>query len=174
MPKYYTGIGSRETPEDIASLIKQTASFLAKHKYVLRSGGADGSDTYFEVGCDNENGLKEIYLPWQFFNNNQSNLFLYNLKESKNKAEEIASKFHPVWNKLSQGVKKLHTRNVYQVLGKDLKTPSKFVVCYCPIEKGEWKGGTAQALKISKFYDIKIFNLFLEEDVQRIKKVLDK
>jgi predicted Rossmann fold nucleotide-binding protein DprA/Smf involved in DNA uptake len=60
----YAGIGSRETPPDVQKLIFDIADKLAKKGYVLRSGGADGADLTFEAGCDNSNGLKEIFLPW--------------------------------------------------------------------------------------------------------------
>ena len=54
--------------------------------------------------------------------------------------------------------KKFMTRNVYQVIGKDLESPSKFVVCWTP--KGEIVGGTAQAMKLAQKLDIPIFNLY--------------
>ena len=47
-------------------------------------------------------------------------------------------------------------RNSYQVLGYDLNTPSSFIVCYT--KNGKLTGGTAQALKIAKDYNIPIFN----------------
>ena len=32
-------------------------------------------------------------------------------------AEEIASRIHPAWHKCGKGARKMHTRNVFQVLG---------------------------------------------------------
>ena len=49
--KYYTGIGSRETPDSILSLFNDIVFQLAGLGYTLRSGGADGADTAFEEGC---------------------------------------------------------------------------------------------------------------------------
>ena len=72
MKAYYTGIGSRNIPDTYFNLIVVIAEYMAKQGYILRSGGADGSDTAFEIGCDKVNGKKEIYLPWKSFNKNKS------------------------------------------------------------------------------------------------------
>ncbi len=66
----YTGIGSRETPTGIMNLMTDTACYLSRKGVVLRSGGADGADSSFEKGAST--GLKEIYLPWKYFNKNAS------------------------------------------------------------------------------------------------------
>ena len=126
---------------------------MAKRGYILRSGGADGSDTAFEIGCDRVNGKKEIYLPWKNFNGNKSNLIFDDDIEAIN----IAKKYHPAYNGLSQGAKRLISRDSYQVLGKDLKTPSKYIICYT-----DGTGGTSQALRIAEDIQINIpiFNLY--------------
>ena len=48
MYKYYTGIGSRKTPENILKKFKDIATFLETKQYILRSGGAEGADSAFE------------------------------------------------------------------------------------------------------------------------------
>ena len=71
----YTGIGSRETPLEYIQLFIRIAEYLASVGYTLRSGGANGADLAFEIGCDNKQGKKEIYIPWYSFNNSDSMLF---------------------------------------------------------------------------------------------------
>ena len=51
MTKFYTGIGSRQTPKDILNLIEDVAFKLASKGYILRSGAAKGADTAFEDGA---------------------------------------------------------------------------------------------------------------------------
>ena len=121
--KYYTGIGSRKTPPEFLALFSRVAVYLAKNGYTLRSGAAPGADTAFEVGCNHINGKKEIYLPWARFQNSNSPLIA-----SSELAYEIAERYHPYWNNLKDGAKKLQARNVHQVLGSDLTTKSKFVI----------------------------------------------
>lgn len=154
--KFYTGIGSRRTPDNILKQMHDIAVLLSK-EYILRSGGANGADTAFESGANN---CKEIYLPWKNFNNNSSQL--YNVCD---KAIEIAQKHHPRWNILSDAAKKLMGRNVYQILGKDLNTPSQFVLCYtldgCESHKtrSAETGGTGLAISLASLSNIPIFNM---------------
>lgn len=162
--KYYSGIGSRTLPEKIEEQIFRASIFLAERNYVLRSGGADGSDTAFEVGCDSVAGKKEIYLPWENFNHKKG---IDSPKlETYKKAQEIASKYHPSWTYLKPYAKKFHTRNVYQVLGKDLHTPVEFVVCYT--QDGKASGGTGQAMRIAKKRGIPIFNLYYDDAYDKL------
>jgi len=155
---YYAGIGSRETPKDVCAKMTKLAKYLAERKYILRSGGAEGADLAFEKGVWVQR-LKEIYLPWKGFNDSKSELYT-----SSKEAEEIAIQFHPRWHLLKSGGKKLQTRNVHQVLGKDLKTPSKFVICWT--SDGKASGGTGQAIRIANAHQIPVFNLYnLAEEI---------
>lgn len=160
---YYAGIGSRETPKNILDLMKQMAKHLATHGCILRSGGANGADLAFEIGCDSVNGKKEIYLPWNKFNYSTSNLIV-----QSGLAYELAEKYHPYWHNLSEGAKKLQARNSHQVLGKDLQTLSNFIICYT--KNGKRSGGTGQALRLADANDIPIFDCGLyEEDIETLK-----
>ena len=158
--KYYAGIGARKTPKTILQYMEKIAEELSKRNYILRSGGAHGADTAFEVGCDKVNGKKEIYLPWKDFENNTSSL--YDLP-NKQEALQIAGKFHPKMEILSNAVKTMHARNTYQVLGQDLNTPSLFIVCWT-----DGTGGTMQAVRVAKHYNIPVFNLKLEKNLNQI------
>lgn len=158
---YYTGIGSRDTPILFKDIINKLSLFLEKHSYILRSGGAPGADTFFEEYISK----KEIYLPWPHFNNNRSKLC--NVSDD---ALIIAEQFHPNWNALSKAGKFLMGRNCYQVLGCDLNTPSKFIICYT--KDGKASGGTGQAMRIAEYYDIPIINLFHDNWKDKLKYYL--
>lgn len=148
----YAGIGSRATPEPIMRKMFEKAAQLAESGWTLRSGGADGADSAFELGCDYAKGKKEIFLPWRDFNKNKSPLYV-----PTDKATEIASRFHQHWDSLKPSVKLLMSRNVHQVLGQDCETPVFYVICWTP--NGEMKGGTSQALRIAQAFNIRIINL---------------
>lgn len=150
--KYYTGIGSRKTPQDVLDEMRTIAFILQENGYWLRSGGAPGADTAFEEGAGDQ---KEIFLPWNKFNDRTDGLVMGRNRVARDIAKTVIDPDH--WYNLSPAAEKLHTRNVPQVLGKDLKTPSEFVVCYT--EKGLIKGGTATALKLAQKANIEIFNL---------------
>lgn len=174
--KYFAGIGSRSTPQFILDVMPKITEYLYGKNYILRSGGADGADSYFEKGVP-LNYDKEIFLPWRNFNNNSSPYYIgSDLLDQDNYllAESIAKKFHPRWDKLNDTVKKLMTRNVFQILGpnpNDSENHSDLVVCYCPFNQyGKLTGGTSQALRIAEHYNIKVYNLFLKEDLDKILK----
>lgn len=178
--RYYTGVGSRGTPDDILSLMEDIAFKLSQDKWILRSGGAEGADTAFEIGALNSftEVVPEIYTPWLNFNNHDVTskgvLFPNNWKNWI-QAMEIASKIHPAWDKLTRGPRALHTRNVYQVLGKDLKTPSKFLICWAkPTKSGEVSGGTRTAVVLAQQNNIPVFNLWYPEVVERFNKYLEE
>lgn len=161
--KYYAGVGSRETPSVILTLMFQMARHLAVNNYTLKSGGAAGADTAFEKGCDSVNGNKEIFLPWAKFQGSDSQLIL-----KDKRAEEIAEKFHPYWGNLSQGARKLQARNSHQALGKDLQTKSSFIVCYT--DKGKGTGGTGQIIRIAEGHGIPVFDCGLfESNIELLK-----
>lgn len=162
--KYYTGIGARDVPIEIMSFMEIVGKYLNNYGYTLRSGGAMGSDISFENGAG-EN--KEIFIPWKGFNNSNSTLF-----NTLDEAFEISSKYHPRWDFLKHSVKKLHARNVHQVLGVDLKSPSTFLCCYTKC--GKDVGGTAQALRIARDFNIPIFNFgSYEKEIFETKKCLE-
>jgi len=165
MNVHYTGIGSRETPAVILEIFEKVAILLAKKGYILRSGGADGADSAFEKGCLEASGAKEIFLPWSKFNGrSEKNDGYYFTRDSHydlyKKAKVLASSHHPVWESLKDGAKMLHTRNVHQVLGLDVETPSAFLICYSlvNVQTGEWRGGTGQALRVAHSLNIPHYN----------------
>lgn len=168
--RHYTGIGSRNTPEEVGHVLTRIAKNLCRFEFVLRSGGADGADTYFENGVQE---FKEIFIPWKEFNNSTSLLYPDNMKYMFD-ARTIAHNHHPAWNKLSEPAKILHTRNVFQVLGYDLESPSDFVICYAPQIGDSVQGGTGQAVRIAKTYNIPVYNMFLEKDRKQVFDMLSR
>lgn len=151
--RYYSGVGSRDTPQVILNDMKEIARVLRDAGYVLNSGGAGGADSAFEFGAGD---LKQIFLPYDGFNGRRVDDVHFFMPDNP-AAKKIAAKYHPNWNRCGFAAKRFHTRNSYQVLGMDLKTPVDFVICYT--EGGLLKGGTAQAMRIAKDHDIPIFNL---------------
>ena len=170
MEIYYAGIGSRKTPEDVCRKMFTAGRAMAKLGFILRSGGAKGADTSFESGVlaaaelkdsdaddSNVSSNSEIYLPRQGFNGHRSPLY-----GSCKAARQIAKEYHPRWDILSCLGRDFHARNVYQILGRDLRTPSRFVLCWTP--GGKVTGGTGQALRIAQDHDIPILNFAVDDD----------
>lgn len=157
--KHYAGIGSRDTPRDICLTMTAIAKRLAYTKtYTLNSGGASGADAAFETGARIN---KQIFLPWDGFNRRTvRNMNIMHGEGSYSVPpfnEELVRKYHPKPDNLSDAGWKLMSRNSYQILGSDLRTPVEFVLCWT--KDGKASGGTGQALRIAKDYNIPIFNV---------------
>ena len=173
--KLYAGIGSRETPEPVLKLMFKIAAILAGKGYTLRSGGAEGADTAFELGCVSAGGKKEIWLPWKGFNDHEDT-GLYPNPGHFAKAESALSH----WAKLTQGGKRLHARNVGQVFGSHLESPVDFVLCWTPdgaISRDECTsktGGTATAIKLASDSNIPVINMARYTNTEDLEKDLKK
>lgn len=151
---YYTGIGSRETPENILNLITKLAKYIDKtEKFTLRTGGARGADTAFEKGVSS----------------NRINVYYPNIKHLyKNRDKAIIaakqvwySPYGITWDKLKPFTQELMIRNSYQIFGETFnrKAISKFVICYTKSLNKDELGGTGQAIRLAEKFNIPVFNL---------------
>ena len=170
---YFAGVGSRETPEEIAIKQKKVAKILAAYGIILRSGGADGSDTNFEEAYIEAGGKMEIWLPWKGFNGRKGDKYLPTPKHYA-----VAMTVHPAWQYLKRGPQALHARNTGQVLGMDLETPVAFVLCWtkdgATTESDVTKntGGTGTAIKLAARMGIPVINMYHDDWLQQLKTVL--
>jgi hypothetical protein len=159
----YAGIGSRETPPEIISKMEEIGRAFAEAGWILRSGAAPGADSAFERGASAADGRMEIFLPWKGFEGHRSTLF-----QPPEEAHGIASRLHPGWSRLSQGKRKLHARNVQQILGENLDSPSRLVVCWTA--GGEPVGGTATGINLASERGIPIFNLGSRDSLAKLRE----
>lgn len=161
MNRFYTGVGSRQTPRSILNVMVMAARRLAAIGYTLRSGGAEGADRAFEHGAGN---AAIIYRP----------------HHATPDCMKIAAQYHPVWGNLSDYVKRLHARNVLQVLGDDLGSPSAFLICWTRdgaishSERSRQTGGTGTAISVASAYGVKVFNLARLDHLQRVNNFIQK
>ena len=175
--KTYAGVGARKTPIIVLNTMIEFGSMQAKMGNKLRSGGAVGADTAFQQGHYkiSKSGVT-IFIPWDEFNDNfqktDSNIHVGVCRKALILAKEFydANKFGYRWDNLSQGAKKLQSRNVYQILGLDLETPVDYVICWTP--KGQEIGGTGQAIRIATHHKIPIINLGIPQNLKHVQKII--
>lgn len=152
--------------------MRRLAAWLAGEGMILRSGGAAGADTAFEEGCVSVSGPMRIYLPKPGWNGRRFG-GPYTGKVD-DRAFEIAARLHPGWGSLKPFVRMLHARNVHQVLGDNLDSPSEFVVCWTPdgaSEPGETSsrtGGTGQAIRTAHEFGVKVHNISKQEHLDLV------
>lgn len=177
MSNYFTGVGSRNITKKEFNNIIWISNHLSSKGYTLRSGKARGADEAFQLGVEkfetdqafNKEArigyAPEIYTPWNNFKTEGLSSFwdipLNDIdKDLVDEAKSIASRIHPAWGRCSQAAKKLHTRNVFQVLGRNLNNPSKFLLaCSDEDSNGDVKGGTRTAWMIAKENNVPVFNV---------------
>lgn len=153
---FYAGIGSRETPRSILDEMILLATKLSASGWILRSGGAIGADSAFELGAGTN---KEIWIPFKGYNGIQTG------KIPNDEYFYLASKVHPVYDRLSRVTKALHARNCGQILGEDSSNPSKFVICWTKdgaetiSEVSRETGGTGTAIKVACLHNIPVINI---------------
>jgi hypothetical protein len=167
MTNYYTGIGSRDTPEDVLEVMRTLASIYKDMGWVLRSGGSRGADTAFESGAGDS---KEIYLTSI---GDTADRFVYD------KARRLAAMYHPAWVRLPEVSQKFHTRNAFQVLGMDMQTPSNMIICWTKdgcvshYTRDLSTGGTGTAISIAFYKDIPILNLARPMDMWVVRGLIN-
>ncbi len=163
--KYYAGIGARKAPEEALVQAAKIALALRQQGYILRSGGAKGCDSYFELSAE---GDSEIFRTKDF---------------------KVGSEFvFPEWvdeevvkhcwecdiSQMRPFIAALVKRNMMQILGRHGDSPVDFVICWTPtIDPCDEKaGGTRYATRCALAHDIPIFNLKNDKHCSIIQDVI--
>lgn len=181
---WYAGIGARPrsprkpdgAPKPVLNKMEKIGEILANEGWGLRSGAAAGSDKAFEDGANRVPGAKKkIFLPSEGFQGRKDNgkdvLALQNSPHLK-AAEDMARRLHPAGNRLKGFALDAMSRNAFQLMGEDLASPSKVVVCYT--DEGKEVGGTGQSLRAAKEQKIPVINLGDERWKNRSAEVIAK
>jgi hypothetical protein len=175
----YAGIGSRDTPPGVLQLMESIAARLAGRGMTLRTGASPGADKAFYRGARAGGGRVELYLPWPEFEADSRadadprEVLL--LAAPSAGAYELAARFHPAWEALEEPARRLLARDGHQVLGADLQSPARFVVCWTADGSLDGRGagvdGTRQALRIAHHHGIPVSNLARPDHARRMANV---
>lgn len=171
--KWYTGVGSRKAPKEICTLMRLLGYRFAELGWGLRSGDAEGPDIEFYLGAMEwankqaaiTHPVADIFLAWDGVRNRSRNdpsghFTVASDYPNYHEAKAMAEALHPNWGACSRGAIAQHSRNPYQVLGRDLKSPSKSMVFWAPQTKnGSITGGTRTAFEIAKANNVRTINL---------------
>lgn len=185
----YSGVGSRETPDPVLSLMRRTGKALCDLGYRGRSGCAPGADTAFWQGAQESARYDEVgfdnFLPnaWMFKKPEFGGIVpdpsrnIYDattFHDTYERAKELAFAARGSFEGLGKGGIELHCRNAYQVLGPTLDVPSRAVLCWAqPVgRQGKVRGGTNTAVQIALSRGIEVINLYKDDALRRIEAFL--
>ena len=186
MANIYTGIGSRETPEDILLLMEIAGRLLCDRGWRLRSGGAIGADSAFYAGARMSSRFAEvnaeIYLPWNGVEYDRVNHLKHwhdpvngfydsTMFSTWEDTFAIASEIHGGFDRCKQGARAMHRRNVYQILGTSLQDPTRFVIFWAEPKgkQGLVSGGTNTAVQLARKHNIEVINMYTDEGRRRVE-----
>ena len=164
--KWYTGVGSAETPLNIQEIMAQIATKLAQQKIGLRSGGRYGAESAFGRACDAVHGMRQFFWAYQ----------------TTPESRELAERYHPDWNSLNGYYQLEEARGVHQVIGMPDRgdQPSISVICWTPDgaishqERTLQTGRTGTAISIATHFNVPVFNLKREDHLNQWIKWLEK
>ncbi len=175
----YAGVGARETPADMLETIERVAMQLARAGWTLRTGMSPGADQAFYRGARAAGGRVELYLPWPSFqaqarpHTEGPDVFV--LPAPGPRAYALAARFHPGWSELSAETRELRARDVHEVLGRDLFSPARLVVCWTADGSldgtGAGAGGTGQALRVAHGHGVGVLNVARPQHLRRLRRL---
>ncbi|MCP4353772.1 MAG: hypothetical protein GY795_50640 [Desulfobacterales bacterium] len=180
--KFYIGTGPTGTPNNITRLMEAVASKLESDGFSLRTGDIGKADAAFSKGVINKENICIF-----------SAKYLSDLETEEyrltRKAVSIAQKVHQAdWKSVSSYVRSIYAKSAFLVLGKNLDTPSKFVI-YWRISKERMASHIEQAMHleheiklaeidtavlIAVHYKIPVFNLAEKEHLNRLEDYVGK
>lgn len=164
-----TIVGSRKAPYTVVKWFAQISEALLRAGWTCRSGlcpeGIDFSLTsaVIELLHEEVEVKAELYIAWNGFDGYRDGDLGGTVISAKKlpcyeKAVSLAKGVHPKWEYLTNGGKLLHSRNPFQVLGKDLESPSDVVLLWAPTAGASVTGGTRTAFEIARASGIPIYN----------------
>jgi hypothetical protein len=184
--RFVTIIGSREAPDEAIRLLEDTGECLCDNGIAVVSGDAMGCDKAGVRGAMRSSSWPlvgaRVFLPWDGVEYKDGTVrwadnYIYydasqfhNIDEARELAFKARGSFHGLYDK---GIA-LQSRNPYQILLDDLRTPTASVVFYAkPVgKKSRVCGGTNTAIQIAIAHGIPTVNLATDEGMDKILKFL--
>lgn len=173
--KAYVGIGNNDAPPEILQKMSLLSATLAAKGWTLRhTGDKDGAAVAFEQGAG---GQAEAYIAWKGFNDRQSEFI-----PPRNVHPEVITlmkQYIPTFDNIKPGAHKVISRAVYAIIGKDLRSPAQFVVCWSADgaesagEKTAKTGFMGMPIALASNLKMPVFNLQKPDAMERLNRFLE-
>ncbi|MDF9399078.1 hypothetical protein [Vibrio sp. 1180_3] len=167
--RYYSIFSNTTAPSEIRTVMYRVAASLADKGYVQRSGG-NSVEKPFISGATILSGSEQkskIMLPWDGFGDQR--IGSGNYVGNQKLAQQMAKRYLKGFNRLKPEQRLIVARQVYVLLGKELKQHSEFLLCYTD------DGATSHIdtknksfefiLRLASNYGIRVFNFRNDQDL---------
>ena len=156
-PVHYTGLASNDTPTAIRAIMTELAMELESSGIILRSAAHPEMHSAFLRGVEAV-GKKEVYVTWSHGRHSQHRIHPSQIDSAtKALSLSIIQRFLPHMTVSQITQHDFISMAPYLILGRDLNTPSRFVICWTPDGLGQH--GVGPALRIARYYGIPVFDL---------------
>lgn len=152
--------GSRETPADILKLMGELGAYIVDSGGIVASGHCHGADLAFETAASKvrpENVL--VCLPWKGYNSEipahpkaKVEILTELPRDEQTMLMAEAEQYHGAWNRLTNGGRLLHTRNL--LIGRN----AIMGICYLNHSKAGG-GGSGQCWRYLKHHFVEVYDL---------------
>lgn len=159
----YAAFGARDLPSSCTTQLMGIAKDLASRGWELQTGSFPGAMSCFRLGAllakpeDSHSPNAEFvreWLPFVAFNGSASPLF-----PPTDKAEEVASFYHPRWEALPLRKKRIHASMSHILLGSSCKERVIFAICWSRDGNQDVDRHTSQGMRVCRGLDIPYYNL---------------
>jgi len=159
----YAGAGLDRTPPAVSESARVRARALAGSGWTLRTGAHLGLESALEAGALEGGGSLVITLPWEGFNGHLAGISadrfgMYGV------ANRTAAKYCPGWEHLPSAQRRVLVTTLFQLLGRNLRDPAKFLLCwakplrYSPSgEIVDAPGHVGLAVRLARAHDIPVY-----------------
>ena len=182
-PKFYvpfTFIGTKNMPDDavaktVALIVKMIESNNDITLVCRTSVGSNGEIEVYKALKDRFPDNIELILPWKDFKVIEETFDSKNYFSSP-ESMDLAKKVYPTWEKQKEYMLKIYSKNIRMIAGQNIRSPSRFVLCWSPdgIETSAARTNNSDGiefyLKVSEVYKLKAYNLAAENALGRLSE----
>lgn len=167
----YLAIGNQDTPPEIVRQLADIAGRLKDAGYTARTTGKGAADEGVMITAGDK---CEVHIPWKKFDGIDSK-FNKVLPE----ALEMVKQYHGAFDSQKDSIKTIIGRGAHLVLGQDLRSPVRFVVCWSQDGLENAKDRSAKSgyigipVSIASSMKIPVFNLKNPDALRRLNEFLD-
>jgi hypothetical protein len=168
--KAYGGLCNPDAPDSVMSQMKTLAERLEAKGYTLRTNGAKGGEASMEAGSSDV----EAHIPWRNFNEHPSKL-----NRTTDEAKAVIRQFAPGFDGLKPAVQTIIASKAHVILGKDLKNPIQFLICWTQdgaetmAQRNAKTGYIGVGIALAASLKIPVFNLKNPDALERLKQFLE-